>query len=473
MSAAIPSPTARRSAVGAQQGETLSPREVSAPAARRVSAQHPAESQANLLLADFFADQQIDDSPRLAIAGAGDHAAIHQFLIAVFQGLRSDAFFSTLDDPFYEPTDRVLIKQRHQILSHVHLTRRAIQFGELRIPITGVWSLATLPEYRSQGFGRALLKMVDQLMREDGSALGLLKTSIPHYFRSSGWAACGRHCTSSARTRDLLAQIATGRQRFDKPRPLTIRPWRQVELSAVMQLYRQHMARAYGFYERTENYWRWLISRQHFDQIFVALDGPDRLELDPARSPIVGYCVTRDDHIIELIAAPGRTDVGEALVARACSEAIEHDNHHMVLHAPADDPLQHLFRRSGGSFDHREVHQGEILMVKVLDPLNFLRQLCPELHRRADEARLTRPCELGLCIDEQRYRLTISRRSVKVSRQKARRSLSCNAAEFTRLVLGHLDLEEASPGGSKLRQVARTVGRVLFQVSFGDHRSTN
>lgn len=470
MSAAIPSPTARRSAQGAKQGESFPHRENSASETGVALAQPSAEDRAELLFEGFFSELDASDSPRLVIGNAGDHAAIHQFLIAVFQGLRSDGFLATLDDPFYEPSDRVLVKQRHQILAHVHLTRRAIHFGELRFPVSGIWSLATLPEFRGQGFGQALLKVVDQLMREDGSALGMLKTRIPHFFRSSGWAVCGRHCTATASTRDLLAQISSHRARRDKLRPLTIRPWRQVELSAVMQLYRQQMAHSYGSFERTENYWRWLISRKHFDQIFVALDGPDRLELDPERSPIVGYCITRDDQIVELVAASGRNDVREALVARACSEAIERDNHHIVLHAPANDPLQRLFRVAGGSFEHRETHQGELLMVKLLEPLEFLRSLCPELHRRADAARLARPCELGLCIDDQRFRLVISRRSVKVMRQKVGRSyLSCNSAEFTRLVLGHLDLDEALAQGrlEASTQVARSIASVLFaQVPF-------
>ncbi len=49
-----------------------------------------------------------------------------------------------------------------------------------------------------------------------------------------------------------------------------------------------------------------------------------------------------------------------------------------------------------------------------MNPIGFLKQLCPELHRRADAAGMTRPCELGLVLDGEKYRLVVSRRSVKL-----------------------------------------------------------
>lgn len=417
-----------------------------------------------LLISDPFAEPREDDRPYAAVANAGDHAAIHQFLIAVFQGPPSDVFLSTLDDPFYEPCDRILIKRGHQILSHVHLTKRAIHFGDLRLPASGLWSLGTLPEYRGQGFAGSLLRIAEQLMREDGSALGLLKTRIPHYFRRHGWAVCGRHCHSLASTRDLLAQRSV-QNRDDEPPRLTIRPWRQVELPSLMKLYRQKTAASYGAYERTENYWRWLISRKGFDQIFVAIDGPDRFELDPTSSPIVGYAVIRDDEILELVTSPEHPQAAEELLARACSEAIERDNHTVRFHGPPNDPLHRIFEGAGGLLHCREAQQGEVLMVKLLNPLEFLRGLCPQLHRRAEAARLQRPCELGLLVDDQRYRLIISRRSVKVATGRLNRSyLSCNSAELTRLLLGHDTLEDAIGQGrlEASTRVARQIGDALF-----------
>src|SRR4029079_10540607 len=67
--------------------------------------------------------------PPLATGGAGDHSAVYQFLMAVFQGPSRDSFLAGLDDPFYEPRDRLLVKQGPRILGHVHLTSRVMHFG--------------------------------------------------------------------------------------------------------------------------------------------------------------------------------------------------------------------------------------------------------------------------------------------------------------------------------------------------------
>ena len=104
-------------------------------------------------------------------------------------------------------------------------------------------------------------------------------------------------------------------------------------------------------------------------------------------------------------------------------------------------------------------------MTRLMNPTGFLKLLCPELHLRAEAARMTRPCELGLLVEGEKYRLIVSRRSVKLSRNKIGRSyLACTMANFTRLVLGHFDLDDAIAAG-RLRsstQLATETARVLF-----------
>ena len=45
-------------------------------------------------------------------------------------------------------------------------------------------------------------------MAEDGAAVGLLRTDIPHFFRRHGWAVCGRHSHSRAGAREVLAELS-------------------------------------------------------------------------------------------------------------------------------------------------------------------------------------------------------------------------------------------------------------------------
>ena len=86
-------------------------------------------------------------------------------------------------------------------------------------------------------------------------------------------------------------------------------------------------------------------------------------------------------------------------------------------------------------------------------------------------ARLARPCELGLDVEGDRYQLVATRRSVKVSRpaRLGRSHVKCNRAELTRLVMGHLDLDEAVAAGrleTSTRTALETARALSPQVPF-------
>jgi predicted N-acetyltransferase YhbS len=412
-------------------------------------------------MVDTYGLPPYDGAATLTPAGPGDHHAIHDFLMAVFQGPPRDLFLATLDDPFYEPSDRLLVRRGHYVLAHAHVTKREMRLDGLLLPVAGLARLGSLPECRGQGHAQALLNLAERRMAEDGAALGLLRTDIPHFFRRNGWAVCGRHSHSRAGARDVLAVLgsrqgavgtaASTRASLDPnwtaPPAISVRPWRQVELPALMRLYQQCMRDGSGALARSEAYWRWLISCQPFDQIFVAVAGPDRMELNDC-SAIVGYVVTHEDRVLELMADPAHPAAEGELLARACGEAIEQNQGEVTFHGPPGQSMHALVRAAGGAWHCHEAHQGEVFMVKVFDPLAFLRGLCDRLHQRAEAAGLTRPSELGLLIEGHKLRIDISRRGVKVARGKLGRSyLSGNIAEFTRLVLGHLDLDDAVAAG--------------------------
>ena len=238
----------------------------------------------------------------LATGCAGDHPVVHHLLTEIFQGPTRDAFYGTLDDPFYEPRDRLLIKRADQVVSHALITKRVMHFGSLSFPTDCLSWLATLPEFRQFGYASRLVRAADETMRREGAVLGVLKTRVPHFFRRMGWALCGRHSHARAGSRDLLAQLSA-HGRVPGESSVGIRPWRQVELPALMRLYQDMTAGRAGHFERTEAYWRWLISRKGFERIYVAVDGPDNFELEDDPTKLVGYLITSEDRVLELAAA--------------------------------------------------------------------------------------------------------------------------------------------------------------------------
>jgi predicted acetyltransferase len=396
-------------------------------------------------------------------AKARDHATINCFLQSVFQGPSPAEFQASLDDPFYEPRDRLLLWQRRRIVAHVHLAHRTMIFGPARIPVASLGWLGVAAEHCRQGLGSHLLREAENQMLADGALVGMLWTSIPSFFRRSGWAICGQPSCRRANARAILARLL---DRGLAPRPrrrLHIRPWLQWEQGALARIYAG--CDAYGPLERTAAYWQWLLDRHGYDQVYVALEGPELLELGEISTRVVGYATTRGEQIIELMTAPDRPRTAAELLARCCGDAVENDRHCVLLHAPPGHPLFEIFDEATRSGAAQAPDYGEVCMMRVLDPLELLRRLSGEFDRRAAEAGLPRPGDLGLTVEGRKYRIEFGPKGVVVGSQRMGRSyLALNVADFTRLVLGQTDWDAAVAAGriECSTALARDAGRVLF-----------
>src|SRR5215204_3046968 len=66
---------------------------------------------------------------RLALAKTGDHGLIHRLLLSVFHGPSAAEFHAQLDEPGYEPADRLVVKDGEQVAAHLRLARQTIQLS--------------------------------------------------------------------------------------------------------------------------------------------------------------------------------------------------------------------------------------------------------------------------------------------------------------------------------------------------------
>ena len=325
---------------------------------------------------------------------AGDHPSIYQWLLSVFHAPSREEFHAEQDDPTYEPVNRLLVKRGQRIVSHAQLLDRTMLFGGLRLPVSQLAWLGTLPEFRRQGAASRLLVAADERMRSDGAVLGLLRTRVPRFFHRAGWAVCGRHCFSRANPREILARYwAAPEMRRDS---LNIRLWRHFELPALMRIYAQNTAESFGPLQRDEAYWRWLISRGSFDHIIIALAGPDRLDLNETAAPIVGYAVVRQERIVELLSNPAYPTAGVQLLARACSDAIERRGNDIVFEAPAGDPLHGFIQTAGGALHHHEADEGEVFMAKLFDSAPVFRATGAVTRSAVSRSRCVEELRIGI-----------------------------------------------------------------------------
>jgi hypothetical protein len=255
-------------------------------------------------------------------------------------------------------------------------------------------------------------------------------------------------------------------QRFGRKRPQTsVRLWWHYERPALLKLHRESFGPRVGAFHRNDERWQWLVARRAYDRIFVAIDGPLGDPMEDATDRIVGYAVVQRDRVVELVTAPDHPEALPALLQRICGDAIERDDCELRIDAPPDDPVHTLVAAAGGEHYHCEADRGVASMVKLLDPLRFVSQLCPALHERAKAVELPRPFELGLLIDGEKYRLTFSRRSVKlVPGSLGTDFLAMRAGPLSQLLLGHAPVGDLATAGrieiSSRR--AHELGRVLF-----------
>lgn len=386
---------------------------------------------------------------------AGDHPAVYQFLLNVFQEPSSAELQAQLDEPMYEPSDRLLVKHGDRVAAHLRLIRREMRFGAATLPIGYVTDAATLPEYRGRGYASSLLAAAEQKMLDEGAVLGLLRTSDPHFYYRRGWIVCGRHTYSLAGCHHVLAQLRqpepsqVRRLKADEPPTLHIRYLRRVELVAAIRLHESHVREAYGSYVRTEAYWRWLVNRRGYDRIYVAIEGSPEIELDGTFSAIVGYAAARNERIVELVTKPDRPDAASRLLARFCSDAVEQDLREIRVELAPDHPAHRALLAAGGVFRRRELDRGQVCMVKVLDPDRLVSGLHAEFLARLRFDKQPTHRELGFVIGQQHLALEITpRRSCLTPKRVGRTHLRCEWPQFWQLLLGHVDVRQAASQGA-------------------------
>lgn len=413
----------------------------------------------------------------VSAARSGDHLAIHRLLIHLFHQPSAADFQAQLEDPRYEPTDRLLVRRGEQLIGHTLLLPREVRFGSLDLPCGHIHDLGILPEYRARGFATQLLAAAEHQLQADGAFFGLLRTAVPNFFLRRGWMLGPRPCCSVAGPREILSRLIefskpAVRLLAPEPAPLNIRIWRHVERAALVRLYNQHCVGRFGTAVRTDADWNWLLGRRAFDQIYVAIQGPDKLELDDRFEAIVGYAIIRKSRILELVTAPHCPAAADQLLARACGDAIEQDQTYVRLDAPADDRLHNLFAAAGGKQSTQVGGEGDCLMVKVFEPLRLLARLWPLFVQRAAAAGRPLPCELGLHCGNVKFGFSVQPTGFETQVGKLGRSyLELQAHDFIWLLFGQLDLEKALASGRVMAstRIAAETALTLFPT-FPFHR---
>jgi predicted N-acetyltransferase YhbS len=395
-------------------------------------------------------------SVEFGLGTEADHEAVYQTLLHVFHGPERDSFLGALSDPTYSPEQRLLAKVDGRVVSHVHLTVRAIRYGNARLPMNGVMWVGTLPEYRGLGFAQNLMRLADERSRATGAVVQGLTTGMPQFYRPLGWGVCGRQTFAQTLSRNLPQVsdgVIEGRGGF-----WHVRPWRQVELNDLMALYDIQFTTINGSVVRSEDYWRWMIGRKYAHVIWVACLG----------EAVRGYAFVKDHKILEIATDPAHPQALCALLGRVRAEALERAYPEVIVYAPEDHPAIEAFRSFSGKVIDQEDYEGTCSMYHIPDVEGFLKAILPELCKRADLAGASLPVELGVTVGDRRWLLHVESSTANRSRVEpdklSRRHLTLTPSAFVRLVMGHTGIDRAATeeGFETSTSTALDAARVLF-----------
>lgn len=396
------------------------------------------------------------DAVRLVTGHAADHRLIYELLKTCPLAPSADSFSASLEEPSYEPTDRLLVKRGTQILGHVQIIHRSAWFHGVKLPIASVEGLATLPELRDAGYDRLLFSAAEQSLRGSAAVVAFARTDRVELFRTSGWSEIASPRHTEANVNEVLARLAASEKPLctlaRRERPLRIRHWRHVELEPLLDVSRQAAATTWGGLDRNEPYWRWLVGRKSHDDLIVAIEGRDDWDSLTAPPHIVGYAVTRGSQLVELGTRHEFRRAAGPLLARACQDAIERDHRSISLHLPPADSLHEVLLSASGGWSNR-VRPGAAWLTRLVDPVRWVEHLYPVLLERARAADFARPLAIGFDTGRHKYRFELTRRSSHLHLDDAVPSdVTCSPSTMSALMLGNLDVDEA-----------RQIGRVYFR----------
>ena len=399
---------------------------------------------------------------RIDVGNAGDQPLVQQLFIQCYQVPLAEDFQSRLDEPTYEPSDRLLLRRGENLLGHVQVSKLIGWFQGQRYSVARLQDFVTLPEFRGSELDTALLSMAESVASDEGSIMALVRTDRPEWFSEHGWSSCRGQGHSRANTRSILSHFDTPYQhQVQQSTKLEVRTWRHFELEAIDEIYGQLSAQMWGAIQRSEHYWQWLVGRKAHDQILIAIEksgknqGPasvaEASEEKPApETPrVLGYAIIRDSCIIEMFTLPGYESARALMLSRACRDAIDRDHHFVSLHTPAADPLHEFLVTAGGNWISDAALTTGNWMLKLLHPDRWIERFYPVLHERAREAGIPRPLELDLVIGEQGYHLTLTRRSSRLEKTvpHSQPDIRCDWLTFQDLLMSNLTCMEAKTQG--------------------------
>jgi predicted N-acetyltransferase YhbS len=259
-----------------------------------------------------------------------DLPAVHDLLGICFTTPREYFVNQTEHDATYRLGQTRIVEIGGRIVSHVRIFHRQMLLRGVALPVGGIGSVATHPDYRRHGFATALLRDAIEQMERAGYALSFLWTGLAPFYERLGW-------------RVALQPIYTARPeeaaRLSAAATVSVRPLTSADLPVVARIYRRAAEGSTGAIVRTLRYWR--------DHMTWVDDDPEGFLVAERRGHVVAYVRSRAEvgnhlRLLEGEALPGAESALKALVAELGRLAVRRRLTSMLGIIPPGHPLSQV-----------------------------------------------------------------------------------------------------------------------------------
>ncbi|SMG54345.1 GNAT family N-acetyltransferase [Paenibacillus aquistagni] len=151
------------------------------------------------------------------------------------------------------------VMDEDQIAAKLHLIPLEISFGDQIYSMGGIAGVATYPQYRRNGYVRAMLKHVLEKMREDGHVVSMLHPFSVPFYRKFGWELFTNRLICTLNKSDLMMQ----KQVLGKVKLYH----KDTHTAEISTLYDQYAKRYSGMLVRSEDWWK----RAVYDDLTAAV----------------------------------------------------------------------------------------------------------------------------------------------------------------------------------------------------------
>lgn len=233
-------------------------------------------------------------SYRIRSARREDFPAIYDLLEVCFRNERIEYFIhQTEDDSTYRLRQTRVLEADGRVVSHVRIFARRMLVRGVALPIGGIGSVATYPEYEGRGFATALLRDAIEQMEGAGHALSFLFTGLLPFYERLGWRVVPEPLYRAEPEEVAGVSASAG---------VSVRRFVDADLPAVARVYRRAIEGKTGAIVRSLQYWR--------DHMTWILDDREGFLVAESRGRVVAYVrsyVERDNHLhlLEGEALPG------------------------------------------------------------------------------------------------------------------------------------------------------------------------